>query len=227
MPSNRRLFINGTAVMVSFRTEEGLPFVPVSFINEIFWSNLAKAQRLYPQRICNFMVEPNQIHMILLIDNPENAYKFIGYLKQETAHALNKLLGRRRKTVWVEDYDAPTILDLDKFLKQYAYCLLNPVKDRLIDSMNNYPGVSSFQMLQHRTHTRECIVISRDSIPSLSNPTKPWKEDKAVLELLTSENPEKTTLYLSLYDWKHCFQESRELSDQEAHQLLLNAIARF
>ena len=96
--------------MVSFRTEEGLPFVPVRFINEIFWSNLAKAQRLYPQRICNFMVEPNQIHMILLIDNPENAYKFIGYVKQETAHALNRLLGRRRKTVWVEDYDAPTIL---------------------------------------------------------------------------------------------------------------------
>ena len=227
MPSNRKLFLNGTTVMVSFRTEEGLPFVPVTFINEIFWSNLAKAQQLYGQRLCTFAVESNQVHMILLVDNPESVYKFVGYLKQETSHAINRFLGRKRKTVWVDGYDSPTLLDLKTFLKEYSYCLLNPVKDRLIDSMEHYPGVSAWNMLQSRQSTRECMVIARDSIPLLSHPHQPWKDDQAVMEFLASQNPKKATLEVALYDWKKCFPESSELTDDQAHQLLLGEIERF
>ena len=96
MPSAPKLFISGTTISVSFRTKEGLPFVPVSFINEIIWSNLAKAQSKYPVKIIWITFEANHAHMLLRVTNPELISAFVGYVKQETSHALNRLLDRKK-----------------------------------------------------------------------------------------------------------------------------------
>ena len=213
--------------MVSCRAEEGLPFVPVQFINEIFWAALAAAQKHYKQEVCTLCVEANQVHMLLRVTDPELVASFVGYVKQETAHAINRLLGRRRKTVWVGDYDAPTILDLEKFLDMYGYCLLNPVKDKLIDSMDHYPGVSAWNMLKTKTWKRKCMRIYRNKIPRLKDPTKPWKENAKVITELKDRNKKSLYFRLNLYSWKKCFEETKHLSDVQAHALLLSAIDNF
>lgn len=211
-------------VMTSARTEEGLPFLPIEFINEIIWSNLAKAQNLFGQEISEVMVEANQFHFILKVTDPESLPKFIGYFKQETAHAINRLLGRRRKTVWVGDYDAPTILDLKRFLQAYAYSILNPVKDQQAASLDEFEGVSSWEMLKKNITIRRCRKIARNKIPRLSNPHNPAAECKRIMTFLQEHNLEEIDFKLDLFSWKTCFPETKDLTDEQLHALLIEAI---
>ena len=184
MSGPRKLFLPNSLIFVTFRTEEGLPFVPTDYINEILWSELAKAQALYPVEVCAFNFEMNHGHMLLRVTDPELIHPFVGYFKQETAHALNRLLGRRRKTVWAEDYDSPTVLDENKALDMFTYLLLNPVKDNLTDSMDDYPGVSSWALMKSGKYKRKCRAIARDGIPRLKNPERPCQEERQVLAYL-------------------------------------------
>ena len=224
MPRSRKLFLHNTLKFITFRTEEGLPFVPTAYMNELLWSSLAKAQDLYPVEICAFNFELNHAHMLLRVADPELIPKFIGYVKQETAHALNRLLGRRRKTVWEENYDSPTILDADKALEKFEYLLLNPVKDNLADSLDEYPGASSWSMMKSGQSKRRCRAIARNKIPQLKSPEHPCREESEVLDYLEENNPTILTFHLSPYSWKQCFEETRSLNDNEVRKLILSRI---
>ena len=224
MSPPRKFILPQSLILVTFRTEEGLPFVPLPFMNEIIWSAIAKAQYLYPVTICGFNFEANHAHFLLYVTNPELIPLFVGYVKQETSHALNRLLGRRQHTVWAEDYDSPAILDFDQVLRRFAYVLLNPVKDNLVSSMDSYPGVSSWELFSSRRTTRSCLCIKRDSVPTLHNPHRPWREADSVLETFKEKNQTERHVILSPYAWKHLFPETAGLSDDEVHSLLLKAI---
>jgi REP element-mobilizing transposase RayT len=224
MPGRRKLFLPNSLLFVTFRTEEGLPFVPTDFINEILWSSLAKAQALYPVEVCAFNYELNHAHMLLRVTNPEHIHNFVGYVKQESAHALNRLLGRRRKTVWAEDYDSPTVLDENKALEMFEYLILNPVKDNLTDSMDDYPGVSSWKLMKHGRNKRRCRAIARNKIPKLKNPERPWNEEQEVSEFLKENNRKILTFELSPFSWKQCFADTRDLTDAEVRKLIFDRI---
>ena len=45
---------------------------------------------------------------------------FMERFKCETAHAVNRLLGRRQVTVWCKGYDSPVILTLDDLVEKLA-----------------------------------------------------------------------------------------------------------
>lgn len=222
--TNRRLFLHGKPYFISFRTEEGLPFVPVEFMNAILTSCLAKALQLYPQTLIGFCFEPNHAHVTLVCENPETMPSFVGYVKQESAHAVNRLLGRKRKTVWADDYDAPIVLDKDKFLEKYAYTVLNPVKDGLVRSMDKYPGVSSYSMLMNRKSTKSVLMISRDSVPQLRQPHAPYRENQEVMERLRRQNHKECQLEIDHVGWKRCFPETADLSDAEVYELMLEYV---
>src|SRR5690606_7274325 len=102
MPENRKYFVNRTAHLITSRTEEGLPLVPSLIMNFIIWCILARARTLYRVRVSHFLFMANHFHMLIVVDDPEHLSPFVGYVKAETAHAINRLLGRRKKTVWAD-----------------------------------------------------------------------------------------------------------------------------
>jgi len=58
--------------------------------------------------------------LIIRVINPDDVPRFVGYLKSEMAHMVNKLLGRRRKTIFNREYDSPKFLtpeDIKKYKK--------------------------------------------------------------------------------------------------------------
>ena len=124
MPSQRKLIVSNMPYFVTFRTEEGLPFPANPLIKHIFLSNMAMAQSKYPVKICHFLLMANHMHLILIPEAPEHFCAFIEYLKRETAHAVNKLLGRRRRTVWLSGYDSPILLDLEVAKRRIAIIVL-------------------------------------------------------------------------------------------------------
>jgi REP element-mobilizing transposase RayT len=85
-------------------------------MEKMLWSALAVAQNLYPLKVIAFVVMGNHIHLIVLVEDPEVVESFLERFKCETAHAVNRLLGRRQVSVWCEGYDSPTILTLDNLV---------------------------------------------------------------------------------------------------------------
>ena len=99
MARNRKYYPNRTVLLVSSRIEEGLPIVPSLNLNFIVWGILARAQSMYGVQVCHFVIMSNHFHMLLVVQDPEAVSDFLGYVKAEIAHAINRLQGRRQKTI--------------------------------------------------------------------------------------------------------------------------------
>jgi REP element-mobilizing transposase RayT len=147
--------------MLTSRVQQGLPFVCCPLMELILWSALGVAQSLYPVKILSFVVMGNHIHIIALVEDPATVESFMERFKCETAHAINRLLGRRQVTVWCEGYDSPVILTLDDLVEKLAYVYANPVQAHRAASIARYQGVSSWAMFTSGNLTREVKRIRR------------------------------------------------------------------
>jgi REP element-mobilizing transposase RayT len=224
---NQRLFIPGGIHFITFRTEEGLPFIPLTFINMLICSALARAQRVYPIKIICFVVQANHVHLLIRVTDPQVASSFVGYFKAESAHYLNRLLNRRQRTVWAERFDSPAVLDLDKALECFAYCSLNPVKDGLVNSMSEYPGVASYNYLIKEQSHIPAKAIPRDKVPSLMDPHRPQRENLKLSEYFSSDKFEEMPITLSPDELRLAFPSSRTTSPEDFRKRILDTLAAY
>ncbi len=139
---------NGSVLFCTFSLEEGVLLLANPLCHAIIKSCLARACHLYPVRICHIIVEGTHIHLVLVVINPDDIEAFFRHFKTESAHRLNRLLGRRKRTVWCEGYDSPVVLTPTRALIAIAYLYSNPAKDNLETSIDRYPGFSSWKMFQ-------------------------------------------------------------------------------
>ena len=86
--------------------------------------------------------------MILVVKNPDHVPSFIRHFKTESAHMLNRILGRRKRTIWCDGYDSPLVLTLRRALVALAYLYANPAKDNLVPTIDTYPGFSTWSMFR-------------------------------------------------------------------------------
>ncbi|RMD83636.1 MAG: hypothetical protein D6808_08325 [Candidatus Dadabacteria bacterium] len=147
MPRNPKLFIHGEVKYITFRAVEGLPLLCTPFMRLIIASNLAKAQKHYPVAISDFMTMGNHVHMALRVIDPACVDTFIRYFKTESAHMINRLMGRRKGKVWEEGYDSPTILTFESLVEKVSYIYTNPQRANLVDTIEQYPNFSSWSVL--------------------------------------------------------------------------------
>lgn len=224
---NPRFLIPGGIHFITFRTEEGLPFVPLTFMNILICSALARAQKLYPIKIICFVVQANHVHLLVRVTNPEDVSHFIGYFKAETAYYLNRLLNRRQRTVWAERFDSPAVLDIDKALELFAYCSLNPVKDGLVASMQEYPGVSSYPSLIAGNNSIPAKSIPRNKVTPLADPTNPQKETKRLSHYFSSDEFHDLAITLAPEDLRLAFPSTKKLSLEQFRQTLLETIKKY
>jgi len=191
-------------------------------MNSIIWSSMARAKMHYPTiSVCGFIFMLNHFHMLLVVEDPEQVSSFVGYIKQEMAHAVNRLLGRRQKTIWKSEYDSPRILDSVKALEILTYIYMNPVQAGLVESIMDYPGVSSWEILNK--NQRKCWrpYFTRDNIQQLINPAQPKYEDEKALAKLLESSKMSCLLEYSPFAWKKCFEDTKDTPDEELKAALL------
>ncbi len=156
-------------LFITTSLEEGLLLKANPLMRAIVESCLAKAQKLHKVRICHFTFEDNHVHLILVVENPEDVSDFMGRFKTESAHAINRLLGRRKRTVWCEGYDSPILGNPVDVIKQIVYLYTNPSKDGLVDSIEEYPNFSTWNCFKSGEATLNCIPFKRSDIQKLSS----------------------------------------------------------
>ena len=178
MASPRKLVWNQSVLFITFSVEEGLPFAPNPLINQVLWSALGRAQELHPVRVCHFLIESTHAHMVVVVDNPDDIKDFIGRFKTESAHAVNRLLGRRKRTVWCEGYDSPVLLTPEDVVDKIIYLYTNPAKDNLEESIGRFPGLSSYSMYKNGSYRKLCPWIRRPMLHRLRSTSltlKQWR----------------------------------------------------
>jgi hypothetical protein len=169
-------------------------------------------------------MEANHIHMMIRVIDPEDASQFVGYFKSESAHHLNRLLGRQGRTVWAERFDNPILLDYQKALDIFSYVLLNPVKDGLVDSIGEYPGVSSYPYLRDGISEVSVKLIPKSAVGPLKDPSQPFKEDDELVNLYDSNQFKSVTLKLEPESLRATFPEFDQMNNAHLRQLLLDRL---
>ena len=137
---------HGSVLFVTFSIEQGLLLLCNPLCEAIIKSSLGRAQFVHPVDIVAFLIEASHVHMVVVVKNPDDVSGFVKCFKTETAHAINRLLGRKKRTVWCDGYDSPVVLTPLRTLMALCYIYSNPAKDNLETSIDRYPGVSSWKM---------------------------------------------------------------------------------
>ena len=122
----RKYYPHNSVLFCTARIEEGLPLVCSHNMNLIIEGILAKASNDYEIEVNHSIFMANHFDLIVTVINPDGVKDFFRYVKGELTHVVNRLLGRRKRTVWISGYDSPLVLDEDKLksLISYLYCLL-------------------------------------------------------------------------------------------------------
>ena len=200
-----RILLPHTVVMLTSRVQQGLPFVCSPLMELILWSALGVAQSLYPVKILSFVVMGNHIHIIALVEDPATVESFMERFKCETAHAVNRLLGRRQVTVWCEGYDSPVILTLDDLVEKLAYVYANPVRAHRAASISAYQGVSSWGMFTSGNLTREVKRIRRTFLGPIATGNVSATERRQEASVVEKQVTETLSFSLSPDAWTIAF----------------------
>lgn len=138
-------------------------FPPNPLIKQILLSCLAKAQSQHRVTVCHFVVESTHVHMIVVVEDPDDVKEFMRVFKCESAHAVNRLLGRKKRTVWCEGYDSPPLLNPNKAVEKIIYTYSNPSKDNLERDIEAFPGLSSWEHYRSGKRAFRASLIPRDA----------------------------------------------------------------
>lgn len=195
----------GSVLFVTFTVEEGLLLLSNPLSLAIIKSCLAAAHKLYPVKICHLLVEATHIHLVVVVHNPEDVPAFLRHFKTESAHAINRLLGRNKRTVWCDGYDSPMVLTMTKTIAVIGYIYSNPAKDNLVGSVDEYPGFSTWQMFTKGRLTKCWKRIRRPQYRALTPDSHNLSGYTREAERLLSDSNEVEPFTLEPNAWLEAF----------------------
>lgn len=206
MARPRKIIINRTVLFITTSLEEGILLTANPLMVAIILSALARAQFHHNLRICRVCVQATHVHLIVVVDNPDDVKGFMERFKTESAHAINRLLGRQKRTVWCEGYDSPVLLTAEDVVEKIAYIDLNGVKDNLVESVREFPGLSNYNIPK----SVECPYIRRSTISKLDAKLYTVNEYKACRDNLFKKAKSSHTFTLHPDSWMECFNIQEE-----------------
>jgi REP element-mobilizing transposase RayT len=166
MPARRKLFQTGTVLELCTRIHSGLPLTAHPSAQTLIKGLLARAQELNPVTISHVIFMSNHFHMIVVVEKPEDICGFMEYVKGQSSRVLGTLFGLTGQC-WAERYDSPRILDSQKLMERLVYLYTNPQRANLVDTIDHYPNLSTWDLLKTGTLVSKAGVV-KHSIKCLS-----------------------------------------------------------
>lgn len=194
MPRRRRRILSNRAYEICFRAVDTLPFVPYRVIKLLLICILARAQRDNKVELNHDIWNGSHVHMIVLAKDAEQCMKFYMEVKKKITDALKRLLGLKQLKLWEDNPSVIELHSLEVVQDRIAYLYANPGQDNLVESIEEFPGLSSWNDFQTcsaslNAETKETLPwIRLPSIPTLSSHAPGWQEDGRVTRLLKGCN---------------------------------------
>jgi hypothetical protein len=158
--------------------------------------------------------------MVLVVVNPADVSQFMRFFKAESAHMLNRALGRRKKTVWCEGYDSPIVLTETRTLNSITYIYANPAQDNLEVSIDKYPGLSSWKMFRTGKLQKTWKRIRRPAVKKLCRSSHSLKGYTKEAAIILVDSKEENTFTLSPNAWMEAF----NITDPEQQEAINNKL---
>jgi REP element-mobilizing transposase RayT len=207
----RRLYIeSGGLYEITLRTRRGLPFPPNHLIQFLIKAALARTQRDSKVYLCHFVWMGNHAHLLVVSRDARSMTAFYGELKKRITDYLKRLLGYEHLTLWDDSSSPIRIADYAAAIERIAYFYANPARANLVDSIEQYPGYSSyhaFNSVKETLYARQidsgywvrCPAVTRLNSLSLPEP-----EDKGLVATL--QNGAKRLRFATFpHLWLRCF----------------------
>lgn len=191
------MIIAGKPYELIMRVSNKVPFVALETIRILIESSIARAQRDSKVTICHYLWMGNHPHIILVPNDAQQCVNFYQELQKKITESFKRLTGLKSLRLWDGSAVLSEILDIDKAIDKIAYAYANPSAANLVDRIEEYPGLSTYNAFQSIENTLE--ASSEVEVPWIRLPS---------IEPLTS-------LKLSDYEDRQYANKLRELSTKK------------
>jgi hypothetical protein len=169
--------------------------------------------------------------MIVVSKDANQMVFFLMETKKKLTEIIKRLLGISRMNIWEESGTSVTrVLDGQSVKERIAYILANPAQDDLVDCIEQFPGVSSwdeimtFKAALNGKSSNRYPWIRFPSIPRLKSRAPSEQTCRKVVESLQNDNEEQFDLVCEPNAWMRCFgvttdEEAARLNDEIVYLL--------
>jgi len=191
-----------------FRATQGLPLPARKLTTFFLESILAKLTETKSIIVCNFVWMSNHPH-IQVVSQDINAMKdFYGGLKKRITDLLKRFLALPYLSLWDDRTNVGEVLDLDAAIERIVYAFLNPVRAKLVRSVDEYSGLNTWKEFIRAAPCTNAVVtkvvphILATDIEPLSQVNPSFSEEHRVIERLMDAAKSRPTHTLRLYPLK-------------------------
>ena len=201
-------------VHITHRVVEGLPFVARLFMNLLILGIVARAQYLYPVRLSHFLFMANHPHL-LISGTLNQVSSFMNYLDGELAKILKRLCPRKYQTTVFGNlrFKEERLYTAEDVLRKIVYIYANPSAAGLVNQIEDYPGLSSWNMFYTGGHSVDAAWVPPRYVKSVRRKLKK-NHDIELYKDLKSKAQSTHRLTIAPYAWKNFFVESQDWSDE-------------
>ena len=215
---------------LEIRVKEGLPFACLEVVKLLLKSAMARAQRDNKIKICHYNWLANHLHMLFIPYDAEKCIFFYQELQKKITEYMKRLLGVRRLALWEGDPVLAEILDFEKALDRIAYLYANPASANLVDSIDEYPGLSSWvDFLEAGTQVDSVVShsvpwVRLPNVKKLPSLVLSTAKDLALYEELVATSDTSHELAIYPYALLSCF-GTTEMSDiKSVRERIINKV---
>lgn len=213
----RRFILSKQVYEVCFRTKEGLPFVCTQYMRLILESVIARAQRDFKVDISHLIYMGNHPHMLISSRDAEQFKNFYCEVKKQTTEMVKRLLGKRHLSLWQENATNVVYLeDLETIQERIAYFYSNPSKAGLVNTIDNYPGLSTWEVFLgsensiNYEYKKNCPWIQQPMLKPLPCKSVTERQDRAICSELIAKSEISHQLVIMPNVWMSAFVEDND-----------------
>jgi hypothetical protein len=197
---------------VCMRTAKGLPFVATSYMKQIIEGILARVQRDHKVTLIDHLFMGNHPHILIEAGDRDQCKRFYGEVQKQLTEAIKRLTGRSHLNLWRRNSTSVVLYgDLAAVQKRIAYLYANPARANLVDSIEQYPGLSSFGAFEQAPLTldakvtKRCPWVQAPMIPRLPTLSVTPRQDRALTESMRIKATEHHDLTYHPHKWMRRF----------------------
>lgn len=211
MPRQRRRIISKGCYELCFRARKGLPLVAYQLIELLIGSAISRTQREEKVTLCHDIWNGSHPHMLVVTRDSEQCTRFYGEIQKRITDGIKRLLGLKHLDLWEGTAMVGQIKDQQAAVERIAYMYANPAQDDLEESIEKFPGYSSwrcFRKAQPRLDAEDIEIypwIRLPSIPRIPDRALTPHEDLTVCRKLRKSNRERHKLVRKPNAWMSCF----------------------
>ena len=222
MCRNRRDRRKNQVYFMTSRVRKGLPFVCRLSVEKALMGILARAQGLFPVKLCAYVFMGNHYHLILT-GHSKHISPFMNYIQGNIAQCIQRLIPDfYQGFVWEGRFKEQVLVTAEDVIAKMAYIYLNPVRARLTHKASDYPGISSYNHLVNDKESFLCKWIPVSCLKRLPDNYKKKEDLEITRELLKDKGYEQ--LKLEPFAWFKCF--SDELNQDSVKKRLLDYVSQ-